>query len=384
MKPDARIQTRHVKSTNQLSRFRFLRSNLALVASLCFILGAADWATALVASRPLATGNVMYALDGAYNASDKLVQINPVTGAGTPVGTPTPTAHSTGAFGAAFDPTSRMIYWPSTKASATYLVRTNPNTGLSIEIGLFNSAVGASNPRILALAVDASGNGFAIGQDVNKYVYSLNLNTGALTNRHQLNPITSDINCLTSFAYNPADASFYFSCNAQTTLRKLNVADGTNTLACTGPSGMNFDGIAFDSAGTGWASITRYPPNFKTNVLTSFDVTQSDCGFSSYIPMTVYGGWESYSLVIAWPGASTRAMPANNFYYSIDCSNPYTESIAQIDITHGIGAVLGSPSVTTHGGCGYGAAYDFLTGKAYWTSIIGMPAKSYQIGRAHV
>jgi hypothetical protein len=279
-----------------------VKLNQLLVATTTAILAAAGLgssAAMAAQTRALPEGEIFYAID-CNDSIGQMVTVDVLTSAATLIGANTPTSNTTCAGPAAWDPSTGTMYWTSWTNNPDTLMVADIETGQSTEVGPF--MVGSSPIGSDGIAIDAQGNAYLLDDDgdgstpVGTKLYSLDLATGAATYIANVEGMTGSFACVAAFAFNPADGGFYANCDTGSgteTLVKIDVSDGSTTVACTWTHSIW--GLAFDSSGIGWV-----PDNGDAN-LTSFDVSLGgSCGEEVGTPIQVNGvNWYTGSNVIA-------------------------------------------------------------------------------------
>ena len=212
-----------------------------------------------VGTREIASGNTLFALSGENSSKyGQLLTLNPQTAAPTEVGTRGSASNYGFAYQAAYNPVNKSIYWLSkdfNNGIPNDLMKANPTTGQSVIVGPLT--LNGNQIDVQSMAIGANGSAYGLSDNT---LYSVNLNTGALT------VISSSLPAdrWYSFAYNPADHKFYaVTNNANGGLVEINVTDGTvtglipfsnfpNLGAGTSTSAKRTFSIAFDQNGSLW------------------------------------------------------------------------------------------------------------------------------------
>ncbi len=282
----------------------------ALALTIAVVAMGASMTPAMAAqSRTLPEGEVFYAID-CQDSLGQMATVDVLTSAATLVGTNVPTPNTTCAGPAAWDVTTGSMYWTSWN-NPDILMIADIETGQSTEVGPFvdgSFTIGSDG-----IAIDDAGNAYLVdqgsetgadGRTTGTKLYSLDLATGAATYIANIQGMTDTFACVAAFAFNPADGGFYLNCTAGAVtnkLMKLNVTDGTTTIACTWTHDIY--GLAFDSNGIAWVPDS-------TVGLASYDVSLGgDCGEQLGASITLNGdGWYTNSNIIA--SLSTPPAPA--------------------------------------------------------------------------
>lgn len=209
-----------------------------------------------VATRNLAAGNTLYAFDGSgSSAYGTLLRIDALTGSATAVGTRGSESSYNYPYQAAYNPQNDSIYWIGVVSDGEILMKANPTTGQSVQIGEFKE--GGTNVTVNSMAISSAGAAFGIAG--NK-LYSINLSNATLT----LVGSSLPYEAFYAFAYNPKDSKFYAVSTALGAgLYEINVSTGAATLvlattsfpdlgAGTGANARRLYSIAFDQDGSMW------------------------------------------------------------------------------------------------------------------------------------
>jgi hypothetical protein len=249
---------------------RLFKASAAVFAALALVIGSANIAQA-VATRTLATGNVLYGLDGAgAGTHGTLYNIDPLTGAVTTVGSRGGAGTYDYPYQGAYNPVDGQIYWSGAVSDGEHLWKTNPTTGTATLVANFTE--NGANATVNALAIGSDGHAFGTS---GYKLFSVNLTTGVLTR------ITASLpnEMFYAFAYNPADSLFYAVANDDlngglftvdvtdgTTSRLIPMANFPNLGAGTGPNARRLYSIAFDKNGSLWG--TNQNGEIISNVVT--------------------------------------------------------------------------------------------------------------------
>jgi hypothetical protein len=281
---------------------RLFKASAAVFAALALVIGSANIAQA-VATRTLATGNVLYGLDGAGSGTyGTLHSIDPLTGATSVVGSRGGSGSYDFAYQSAFNPVDGQIYWSGAVTDGEHLWKTNPSTGAASLVAEFKE--NGTNTVINSLAIDASGNAYGFS---NYKFYSINLATAALTLINGSMPKDS----FYSFAYNPSDSKFYAMSIANTGgLFEVDVTNGTATQliamsnfpdlgAGTGANARRMYSMTFDKNGSMWGI------NQNGDVFSAVITGASAADFMTSVEVSgTPGSTATNSLAVTYPASS--------------------------------------------------------------------------------
>lgn len=255
-------------------------------------------------TRTLPDGEIFYAVE-CQDSLGVLASVDVLTSVATVIGSNVPSPNTGCAGPAAWDATTGTMYWTSWGNDDTLMV-VDIETGQSTEVDQFMDGsfmIGSDG-----IAIDNLGNAYLLdqgdetglgdGRTPGTKLYSLDLTTAQATFIANVEGMNDPGACVAAFAFNPADGGFYANCETDSgveTLAKIDVTDGTTTVACTWSHGIW--GLAFDSNGIAWV-----PDAGNTN-LVSYDVSLGgSCGEEVGTPIQVNGvGWYTGSNVIATP-----------------------------------------------------------------------------------
>ena len=211
--------------------------------------------------------------------------------------------------GAAFDPTTGLIYVIQVSGQTSSLWTFNPSTN----VFTISPTADISACKPINLAIDSQGNAYAqtnyLGSSANSLV-SINLTTGACSARIGsafTTSIGSGFQDFGGFSFNLTDDLLYATDYDSGNFYSINTSTGAVTPFANSTFGSqtSIGGIAFDSTGMTWISFGDRPNRLKSSPWATYNTDNTLQGYFDFNSASVY----MYGIAII-PAGSTPPAPA--------------------------------------------------------------------------